>query len=173
MSNDEKSLPSKELQLAAASKAPVPVNSSSSRIDGKGNPDRKKLTVAQRRTLCRELAVGEVTRAALSRKYGVSRPAITQFAKRHAAEIKTIQEDLDNEFAAQWIAQKELRVEQYQRDLELSAEGPFANHYEQIRTRGMILRNVAEELGQLPTRGNVTVVPVTHVVVGVDVDDLT
>lgn len=167
ISNEQPPAPAREPRSAA------PVNGSSSQVDVKGNPNRHKLTVAQRRTLCRELATGEQTRAQLARKYGVSRPAITQFAKRYDGEIKALQEDLSNEFAAQWIAQKELRIEQYQKDLELSAESPYAEHYEQIRTRGMILRSVAEELGQLPTRGNITVVPVQHVVVGVNTEDLT
>ena len=107
---------------------------------------------------------------ALARKYGVSRPAITQFARRNAAEIDAIKADLQAEFAGLWIAEKELRIARYEADLELSAEGDFAGHYEQIRTRTQILHNVAEELGQLPTRGNITVVPVQHVIVGIDTE---
>jgi len=130
------------------------------------------LTTAERRQLVRDLATGEVHRAALARKFGITRAAVTQFARRNAKEIDEIKANLEDEFAGQWIAQKELRIEQYQRDLELSAEGEFAGHYEQIRTRTQILHNVAEELGQLPTRGNITVVPVQHTIIGIDMDDL-
>lgn len=166
----------KSLTRTPSSKAPdtrksAPVNGSRPHAETQdSSTGRGKLSTHQRRTLARELAQGDVTRASLARKYGVSRPAITKFAKRHAAEISAIAADLQDEFAGQWIAQKELRIEQYQRDLELSAEGDFAGHYEQIRTRTQILHNVAEETGQLPTRGNITVIPVTHTVVGIDTD---
>lgn len=125
-----------------------------------------------RRTLCRELATGEVKRAALARKYGISPAAITAFAKRHAREIDEIKASLDDEFAGLWIADKANRIAAYQADVEASAEGAYGSHYEQIRTRTQILRAVAEELGQLPPRATVSVVPVVHIIEGVDLEAL-
>ena len=139
-----------------------------------GSASSPKLTPVQRRQLCRALAVNEVTRAQLARDYGVSRPAITQFAKRHGTEIEAIKARLDDEFAGLWIADKGNRLAAYQGDYDLSAEGEYAAHYEQIRTRTQILHNVAEELGQLPPRATVAVLPVVHVIRGdVDLDALT
>lgn len=127
-----------------------------------------------RRELCRELAVGDVKRAALARKYGVSAAAITKFAKVHAAEIDDIRASLDDAFAGLWIASKESRLAAHQADYELSAGGDFAAHYEQIRTRTAVLHAAAEELGQLPGRGGTTIVtPVVHIVEGIDVEVLT
>lgn len=127
----------------------------------------------ERRQLCRELATGELTRAQLARRYGLARSSITRFAQRHALEIDQIKASLDDEFAGLWIASKGARIAVYQSDLELS-EGneSFGSHYEQIRTRTQILRAVAEELGQLPPRQTVAVVPVVHVVEGVDLEAL-
>lgn len=126
----------------------------------------------ERRQLCRELAIGQPTRAALARKYGVARSTITEFAKRHAAEIDAIKADLDNEFAGLWVADKASRIAAYQADLEMSLSGPYAAHYEHVRTRQAGLRAIAEELGQLPPRATVAVVPVQHILDGVDVDQL-
>jgi hypothetical protein len=127
----------------------------------------------ERRALCRELAVGEVTGAALARKYDVTRQAISAFKKRHAAEIDAIKADLDNEFAGLWIAQKSARIAAYQADLEASEGGGFGSHFEQIRTRTQVLKAVAEELGQLPPRATITIVPVQHILEGVDPSALT
>lgn len=127
----------------------------------------------ERRQLCRELATGEHTYTALGKRYGVSRQAISAFAKRYAREIDDIKARLDDEFAGLWIADKGARIAAYQADLEMSeAGGEFAGHYEHIRTRTQILRAVAEELGQLPPRATVVVSPVVHIIEGVDLEAL-
>jgi hypothetical protein len=122
----------------------------------------------ERRTLCRELALGEISKAALGRKYGVTGQAIGQFAKRHAREIDQIRAQLDDEFAGLWIASKEARMAQYQEDYEASQEHEKSTHFEWVRVRTQILHQVAEELGQMPPRAEVTVMPVIHVLEGVD-----
>lgn len=125
-----------------------------------------------RRQFCRELAAGEVSRAALARKYGISRAAVTQFARRHQAEIDELKANADDAFAGLWIADKSARMAAYQADLELSGTGKYGSHWEQIRTRTQILKQVAEELGQMPPRAGIVVIPVTHVIEGVDVEAL-
>lgn len=121
--------------------------------------------------LCRELAADEVKRADLARKYGVSRSAITSFARRHRGRIEEIRAHLDDEFAATWIASKLRRIEALQADYEASAEGYYTGHYEHIKARTAILRAVAEELGQIPNKSNVTIGgTVRHELVGVDVE---
>ena len=121
-----------------------------------------------RRQFCRELAAGEVTRAALARKYGISRAAVTQFAKRHRAEIDAIKAQLDDQFAGLWIARKENRLAQYQADYEASEQHDKSEHFEWIRVRTQIMHQAAEELGQLPPRATLTIMPVVHVLEGVD-----
>lgn len=132
-----------------------------------------KLSPGDRRQLCRELATGDVPRAQLARKYGMARSSVTAFAKTHAAEIDAIAARLDDDFAGLWIADKGQRISAAQDDYELSLAGEYAGHYEHIRTRTQIRSAVAEELGQLPPRASVTVVPVVHVVQGVDLEALT
>ena len=137
------------------------------------NGSAKRIAPWLRRTLCRELAAGEVKRAALARKYGVTPAAITLFAKRHGAEIDAIKRDLDDQFAGLWIADKAARIATYQADLEQSSTGGFGTHFEQIRTRTQILRAVAEELGQLPGKQPIISAVVQHIIVGVDLEQLT
>lgn len=120
--------------------------------------------------LCRDLASGSKTRAQLAREHGVSRTAITSFARRHKARIEEIKAHLDDEFAGLWVAQKALRIEQYQRDLEMIADN---GHHEWVKARTGILKAIAEELGQLPPRQQVTIVPVMHVIEGVNMSELT
>lgn len=126
----------------------------------------------ERRQLCRELATGELSHVQLGKKYGVTRQAITAFRKRYAREVDDIKANLDDEFAGLWVADKAARIAAMQADVEMSATGDYAEHYEQIRTRTQIHRAIAEELGQLPPRSTITIVPVQHVLEGVDLDHL-
>ena len=121
----------------------------------------------ERRQLCRELAEGEQTKAALGRKYGVTGQAIGAFGQRHRAEIDAIKAQLDDQFAGLWIARKENRLAQYQADYEASEQHDKSEHFEWIRVRTQIMHQVAEELGQLPPRATLTIMPVVHVLEGV------
>lgn len=137
-----------------------------------GSAIQRYLSLPERRELTRALAVGEVTRASLARRYGISRAAVTQFAQRHASEIDAIKAALDDEFAGLWIASKEQRINAHQADYETAAGHEKSGHHEWIKARTQILHAVAEELGQLPPRTTVAVMPVTHVIVGIDPDVL-
>jgi hypothetical protein len=132
----------------------------------------RKLTPFDRRKLQRELAAGEKTRADLARAFGVSGAYVTKFAKQYAREIDAIKADLGNAFAGLWIAEKENRVIAYQQEYGMAATGSTAGDHEFIKVRTGILRQVAEELGQLPPRATVVVTPVVHVIEGVDVEAL-
>lgn len=122
--------------------------------------------------LCRDLATGDKTRAQLAREHGVTRQAMTKFAQRHADRIAEIRAHLDDEFAGIWIANKEKRIAAAERDYELSAGSEYAGHWEHVRTRSMIRKEIAEELGQLPPRTNTVVIAAVHNVVGIDLEDL-
>lgn len=99
-----------------------------------------------RRALIRELATLTGTQASLAEKYGVGPPSITEFKQRHAHEIEQVRAEADNEFAGLLLAQKEARIASYQ-DL---LEEAFDEHDRAAAIR--ILRNIAEEMGHLPSR---------------------
>lgn len=122
--------------------------------------------------LCRELAAGEVKRAELARKYGVSRTAITKFAQRHKGRIAEIKAHLDDEYAGLWIAQKQNRIAALMADYEATLEHYRGDHHEWVKARTAIAHAVAEELGQLPNKSNLTIGgTVRHELVGVDVNE--
>lgn len=140
---------------------------------GRGHRSASKIPTYRRYALCKELATGEKTKTQLAKEYGVSVSGISQFARRNADRIGQIQAAIDSEFAGLWLADKVQRIASYQDDMELSADGSRADHFEQIRTRTDIRKAVAEELGQLPTRGVQVSGTVTHILEGVSIDDLT
>jgi len=134
--------------------------------------DQRKLTPFDRRQLQRAIAEGERKRADIARDFGVTRSYITHFAKRYAREIDDIRRDIGNAYAGLWIADKESRVVAYQTEYAMALGSDKATHHEWIKARTQILHIVAEELGQLPPRATVAVMPVVHVIEGVDLEAL-
>ena len=120
----------------------------------------------------RELAAGEVSRADLGRRFGVSRSYVSQFARMWAAEIDRVRVSLDDAYAGLWIARKDNRIVAHQADFEAAQGHEKGDHHEWIKARTAILHAVAEELGQLPPRATVTVMPVLHIIEGVDIGAL-
>jgi len=149
---------------------------SSTEIDATGAedpriPQRQRLTPADRVWLKRELATG-VQKSKLARKYDVSHQYITQFAKRYEREIAEIRENLDDKFAGFWIANLAARLEFYENEVEMSLNSKYATSPEQSIARQRAVRAGVEELGQLPSRQTITVIPVVHVIEGINIDDL-
>lgn len=114
-----------------------------------------------RQRLIRELATGEHTQAELGRRHGVSRQAVSAFAAKHAERIADVASRLDDEFAGLWIASKTARIAeleaQVDRLTELLTDPEVAARAnvgvaEVERTIQSAIRNVSEELGQLPAR---------------------
>lgn len=134
---------------------------------------RVSLPPWQQHKLMRELAAGERSSADLAREYGMGASGIREFKRRNRAQIAAIAADLANEFAGLWIADKMNRIAAYAAEFERASEHKAADHHEWIKARTQILHLVAEELGQLPPRQTVTVVPVQHVIIGVDTSALT
>jgi predicted transcriptional regulator len=111
--------------------------------------------------LCRELAMAEVSQNELARRHGVTKSAVSQFARRHAARIAEIREHLDDQFAGLWIADKANRLAVYQHEVEAIAGN---THHEWVKAKATLLKNVAEETGQLPPRATAVIVPVVHII---------
>ncbi len=121
--------------------------------------------------LIRELALGEKPGSMLAQQYGVSQTSLSAFKKRHSLEIEEVRNNLADEFAGVWVARKLERIREYQNAAEKMAEGTSPRNAEVLVN---ILKAVAEELGQLPARTNVSVTneTVVYEIVGVDPDDI-
>lgn len=122
--------------------------------------------------LIRDFALGEKSGAELAVIYGVSKNSISLFKKRNALEIEEVRNNLADEYAGVWVAQKMARIQEYQEAAEKMARGSSPRNAEVLVT---ILKAVAEELGQLPARTQVQVSTenVTYQVVGINPEDLT
>ena len=125
-----------------------------------------------RHRLIREFALGEKTGKELAEQYGVSQTSMSAFKKRNALEIEEVRNNLADEFAGVWVAEKRARIQEYQQAAEKMADGRSPRNAEVLVT---ILKAVAEELGQLPARTQVQVNTqnVTYEIVGIDPEDLT
>ncbi len=137
-------------------------------MSGASKADRMPLGGRHARALARELALGNMSQASLAEKYGVSPSAISQFKAKHAEEIKAIAANADDEYAGMWIAQKQARLAEYERlhGLALTPTPKIDNKggyvidretgeqiYEvQLGEARQIMKNAAEEMGQLPNR---------------------
>jgi hypothetical protein len=121
--------------------------------------------------LIRDMALGEKTGAELARIYGVSAAAISLFKKRHLHEVEEIRENLADEYAGVWVARKLERIRSYQDAAEKMSSGESPRQAEVLVG---ILKAVAEELGDLPARQQVTVntADVTYQIIGIDIEDL-
>lgn len=122
--------------------------------------------------LVRDFALGEKTGAELAEQYGVSQTSISAFKKRHSLEIEEVRNNLADEYAGVWVANKLARIQEYQQAAEKMASGHSPRNQEVLVS---ILKAVAEELGQLPARTQVQVNTqnVTYEIIGIDPEDLT
>lgn len=126
----------------------------------------------QKLSLCRELALSEASQRELGVKYGMTQQGISDFAKRNVEQITEIREHMADQFAGLPLVRKENRLAAYEQALADLKMHPNNNHHEWIKAQFIGLRNIAEELGDLPPRSTVTINPVIHMVQGVDTDEL-
>lgn len=122
--------------------------------------------------LLRDLAIGEKTGVQLGEQYGVSRTSISNFKRKYHLEVEEVRNNLADEYAGVWVAQKMARIQEYQEAAEKMAAGHSPRNQEVLVS---ILKAVAEELGQLPARTQVQVntAEVTYQVIGINPEDLT
>lgn len=133
----------------------------------------------RKHALLRDVAEAKLTQYEIAAKYGVSQPRISQMASHptNAAIIAEIRANLDDEFAGIWIAQKKNRINEYRQmaeDIDTALSEMAVPDATLLRVRQTALRNVAEELAQLPNRVTVQNVDkrVNYSFDGVDPEDL-
>ncbi len=121
--------------------------------------------------LIRDLALAERSQRELAEQYGVSQNAISQFKKRFALEVEEVRDNLADEYAGVWVADKLARIQEYQEAAEKMAAGKTPRSTEVLVT---ILKAVAEELGDLParTQTNVSIQQTSYEIVGINPEDI-
>lgn len=138
--------------------------------------NKYKLPVSGHRfmQLVRELAEQGKPQRLIAEAWGVSQPSISAFAQRNAHVIKQVQDDLDNEMAGLWIAEKRARLAEYEADTDAINEHMHKKGLDDklLGAKHRALKNAAEEMGQLPARMNVNIDnrTVEYTIIGVDPD---
>jgi hypothetical protein len=168
-------------------------------MSGATKGDRSKLGGRVARALARDLALTKLSQTALAEKYGVTQSSISEFKARRAEEIAAIAADADDQYAGIWIAQKEARLAELARlhDIALTPTPKVAPSGKIIREwvtdpetgvdtevivsevdgrlAAQVMKQAAEEMGQLPTRLQVSgdmSIKTNYTVEGVDPKDL-
>lgn len=119
----------------------------------------------------RELAAGEKTQTQLAKEYGCTPGAVSIFASRHEEEIQALRDKLDDEWAGLWVASKRDRLAVYQNDIEMLDELGMTDE-RMAALKAKLLRQVAEEVGDLRADVNVTGRVLHHILEGVNLNDL-
>jgi len=114
---------------------------------------RPRLPAWRKLDLLHDLALGELTQEALGEKYDRHRSWVSEFANKpeNKEAIQRIRSAGMDRLAGLWAADKGKRVSQLQEYAErltlgLDEDKPDPNA---VRTAAGVLRNVAEELGQI------------------------
>lgn len=123
--------------------------------------------------LIRELAVSGKSQTQLAEEYGVHQTAISHFKTKHAQEIGRVSEAAADEYAGLWITDKLNRLAELQSLAEELADKPITPRSAEV-IKG-ILRDAAEELGDIPNKAgvNVNIANVKYEIENVNLEDLT
>lgn len=133
-----------------------------------------------KRQLIHELARMEKTQVQLAQEYGVVQSSISEFGTRHRAEIEAVKLDIENEFAGLWVAKKVNRLAELESDIERIIQTNAGDTVrmadaEILRTKAALLKQVADELGQIPNKSHVKIeseTVVRYLMTGVDDENL-
>lgn len=143
----------------------------------RGHGASKLEHVWTRRKLCTALATSGKTQKVLAEEFGCSQAAISFFQTRHAVEIMAIRDDATNELAGLAVANQANRIAMYeQMALKLMERVESEADEKVAAVINKTLRNIAEELGALPTRVQLQgdlAVRTNYTVNGVTPEDLT
>jgi len=121
----------------------------------------------------------ELNQNQLAAKYGCTQSSISEFITRHADEVASKKQALSDELHGLWVADRSARMAEYQQTLD-DLEGFVSNSSmsdkearEAVALKLRTLRQVADELGQVPQRSpGTTGGTVTISIDGVELGDL-
>ncbi len=142
--------------------------SDSNELELKG---RYKLTKAWVRTeLIRSLAEGKISQTDLAKRYGVGQSGIAEFKRRHAVDIERLKDSLNDEWADLWATKKRNRIAELECLFDTVSDGPLTPTV--IRELRGILRDIAEEMGDITNKNKVEVDVVRYEISGVSLENL-
>lgn len=130
---------------------------------------QRRLTQDEKMLIVTELASGRFSQKSIAQRHDLSEQRISQIKQEHQTLFDSVRDAQLDDITADMIRQQEWRLTQYARDMEkLDSQW----HSESVKARSQILKNVSDELGQGTPRAQITIRPVEHVIVDVDLADL-
>lgn len=129
-----------------------------------------------------ELAKNEKSQDQLAKQFNSTQSGISQFKKRHAAEIEEARGRLMDEFVSLWAAIKSDRIAEYMQDIqdcnalireEIEMSEPDSELISRhMRSKHRAIRSIAEELGQIPRAMDLKLdgKQLEYIIQGVDLD---
>lgn len=140
---------------------------------------RRKLSPAEHRELCDDIASETVPIVALTQRYGMSAKTLMRFARDNAYEIagirKAIQRGAGREMAGMWITEVASRIRWYQTEIERLERLEVISGMldpDVVKLKLLLMKMSGDELG-LMHKELAVIEPVRHVLEGVVVDELT
>lgn len=137
----------------------------------------RRVTGYRKLNLIRDLASGEKSRSQLATEYGITPASVTAFARTNAEAIQEILDNAAQDMAGLWIAKQRNRIAELEAlaehlDTIIYSESTWdANKLNAILRKTQVLRNAAEELGQLTIKTETTG-KYNYTVEGVDMSKL-
>lgn len=123
--------------------------------------------------LIRELAAAEKPNVQLAEEYNVSDERISQFKQENRDAIEHVRTHMADEFAGILLADKKNRLAEYVSDVDEANERGGSDWAEARRIKHNALRQIAEELGQIPNKTSMAVEgKVEYVIEGIDISKL-
>lgn len=127
-------------------------------------------------SLIYDLALDAFSERGLAERYGVSQPSIHEFKVKYGAEIAHAREDIQNELAVLWIANKVNRLAELEDDVDQinkALENASVDNMPRLMmAKHRAIRNAAEELGQLAPRAVDATIRVQYEITGVNMNAL-
>lgn len=155
----------------------------SSGFPGRNQHKMYRLTRGHTKWRVMRMIADGLTQNEIAKHFDVSQAAVATFAKNNAGEIERLKTMVNDEMMALWVASKFNRLASYQQDIEdldsalisvIAAGAMTSDDVAFIKEKRQILRNVAEELGDLPSRNQVSVqgASVNYTFAGINPNDL-
>lgn len=127
-----------------------------------------KLTKEERLKLIHDLALSPKTQAQLAQDYGISQNSVSRIKREESRDIERIQDDYLEQATGQMISNLEWRMKELEKAVLVMGN---KRSPEFVRAKVMALHEAAEQLGQLPPRMQINIIPVEHKLSGIDINE--
>ena len=128
---------------------------------------QRRLTAEENMVIVMKLASGKFKQKEIAVQHDLSEQRISQIKQENEELFDRVRNARLDNITAELIKDQEWRFTQYARDLE---KMDSVWHPEYVKARTQILKNVAEETGEIAPKTQITIRPVEHSIVGIDIE---